>query len=93
MSNSVPGYKTLSPAQLAAITGCKQLEERLLRQLDVLREGTWDNGEGVSFLLCTPRELALARTHIEDGFMWLTRSIARPMRIALPEDEPHDDGA
>ncbi len=55
----------------------KELEERVLRQIDAVMRAApevgWD-----------PRWAALARTHIEQGFMALNRAIFRPERIKLP---------
>ena len=55
----------------------KELEERVLRRLDDLKEVGAD-----------PRWLAIARTHIEQAWMAANRSVFKPERIALPEDEP-----
>jgi hypothetical protein len=33
------------------------------------------------------RWAAIARTHIEEGFMSLNRAVFRPERVSLPEDE------
>ena len=47
--------------------------------------GVKDAGKGVQALLeqaeqlgASPRELALARTHFQQGAMWLIRSVAKP---------------
>ena len=34
------------------------------------------------------RSLAIARTHIETGFMWMNRAIFQPKRIELQHDLP-----
>jgi hypothetical protein len=76
----VAGYQPQSADTVAAVNANKLREERLLRALDAcLGDTTIDQ-----------RWLAVARTHFEQGFMALNRSVFRPGRVALPED---DDGA
>lgn len=75
----VAGYKpTQSAAKVALVRSFKEDEERLLRRLDELRsapEGEIDQ-----------RWLAIGRTHIEEGFMFVNRSAFQPGRVALPGD-------
>lgn len=54
----------------------KILEETILRRLDELAA------------LSTPdkRWLAIGRTHIEQAFMAINRSIFQPQRVKLPDD-------
>jgi hypothetical protein len=73
----ISGYRELNEDELKAINQLKEIEERTLRVLDAMQ---------VSFSM-DPRWMAIAKTHIEQGFMAANRSIARPKRIALPEDE------
>lgn len=73
----VHGYKPQDPLRVALVNQNKVTEEQLLRQMDVLI-GNPDYDQ---------RWLALARTQIEQGFMALNRSIFRPERVALPDDE------
>lgn len=73
----VKGYVPQSEARIALVNENKILEERVLRQIEqiqVLMSGV------------DHRWAAIARTHIEQGFMCLNRSIFRPERVKLPED-------
>jgi hypothetical protein len=72
----VPGYRPQSQANLDLVAQNKHTEERLLRFMDLLKQNGCAEG----------RWLSIARTHFEQGFMALNRSIMRPARIALPED-------
>lgn len=72
----VAGYGDQSDDKVQAVNVNKQIEERLLRRLDDMK----DDPD------CDPRWLALARTQLEQGFMAMNRSIFRPARIALPGD-------
>lgn len=73
----VPGYRPQSDAAVRLVTAFKQDEETLLRTLDGMKDnGAYDQ-----------RWLSVARTHFEQGFMALNRSVFRPERIRLPEDD------
>lgn len=72
----VSGYKSQSEASVAAVNANKATEERLLRTLDEMKNN----------LHVDQRWLAVARTHFEEGFMAMNRSIFRPGRVQLPED-------
>jgi hypothetical protein len=72
----VDGYRPQSEHSVAVVNNNKQLEEILLRNLDELM-GNPDYDK---------RWLAIARTHIEEGFMAMNRAVFRPQRIALAED-------
>lgn len=70
----VKGYSAQSSAAVEVVNENKVLEERVLRRIDDLVgvvDGRW---------------LAIARTHIEEGFMAMNRAVFQPKRIALPED-------
>lgn len=73
----VPGYNDVDAKQHAAVKANKEMEERVLRQLDEL-----GRSEGV----IDARWLNIARTHIEQGFMAMNRAVFKPGRILLPED-------
>jgi hypothetical protein len=75
----VAGYVGQSDEKIALVNRNKEIEEETLRILDNLA-----NRADVD-----KRHLALARTNIEQGFMWLNRSIFQPQRIKLPGDEAH----
>lgn len=70
----ISGYRELSEDELKLINQMKEIEERVLRVFDSLQD-------------IDPRWRAIATTHIQEGFGAINRSIARPGRIALPEDE------
>lgn len=74
---NVAGYKTTQSSEnIASVNFAKELEERCLRHIEKLRgEGAHDG-----------RLLALAFTGLQDSFMWLTRAVFQPGRVALPED-------
>lgn len=73
----VSGYRPQNDENVRVVNTNKELEERVLRQIDaILRaapQNEWD-----------PRWAAVAKTHIEQGFMALNRAIFRPERIKLP---------
>ena len=72
----VQGYTTQSDARLALVNRNKDIEERVLRILDDLAKV--DDVD--------KRWLAIGRTHIEQAFMCVNRSIFQPQRAKLPED-------
>jgi hypothetical protein len=74
----VPGYQPQGDWQIEMVSENKVLEERLLRRIDGF--------EGKTPGHVDPRWLALARTHIEEGFMCLNRAIFQTRRVALPDD-------
>ena len=70
------GYKVQDPETLSTVNLNKVLEERILRALDVHKKNS----------AVDKRWLNIARTHLEQGFMALNRSLMRPGRVNLPED-------
>jgi hypothetical protein len=75
----VSGYKAQSPATVAAVNVNKETEEKILRLIDDLQNGTL-NGEAFQ---ADPRWLSIARTDLEKGFMALNRAIFKPERVNL----------
>ena len=73
----VAGYKPQNGENVAVVNRNKELEERVLRQIDKHKSA------GQSY---DQRFVALAQTYIQVGFMLLNRSVFQPERIALPED-------
>lgn len=71
----VSGYTSQSDSRVEMVNDNKALEERVLRRLDDLKALNVDQ-----------RWLAIGRTHIEEAFMAINRSIFQPQRIKLPED-------
>lgn len=68
---SIKGYVTLSDEQKSLMNVCKELEEQVLRQIDIL----------VTDPITDKRHLAISKTNIEQAFMWMNRSIAKPERL------------
>lgn len=73
----VAGYKPQSERNIELVNKNKQAEEQLLRALDEMRNQT----------AIDQRWLAIARTHFEEGFMALNRSIFKPGRVTLPGED------
>ena len=69
----VAGYRPQNDDAIARVNACKLVEESLLRLLDEL----------ASKDEIDKRWLSIGRTHIEQGFMAVNRSIFKPARIAL----------
>lgn len=77
----IPGYQDVSAQRQAQVIHNKQMEEEVLRRLDALKLDTNIDG----------RWLAIGRTHIEEGFMAINRSIFQPGRVQLPSDVNNGD--
>lgn len=71
----VSGYTAQSDSRVEMVNENKAIEERVLRRLDELKGLNVDQ-----------RWLAIGRTHIEEAFMAINRSIFQPQRVKLPED-------
>ena len=69
----VHGYQPQSEQNIKLVNDMKMNEEHLLRQLDGLAQMMDIDG----------RWLAIGRTHIEQAFMAINRSIFKPKRINL----------
>ncbi len=84
----VAGYKPQSAEKLAVVNTNKILEERCLRQIDLMRSQRGDALLVSDVTRCPhdARMIALAQTKIQEGFMWLNRAVMQPDRIKLPED-------
>lgn len=72
----VAGYTDQSVGAVALVNRNKEAEERVLRLLDLL--GSRDEVD--------KRWLAIGRTHLEQAFMAINRSVFKPVRVKLPED-------
>lgn len=80
----VHGYQPQSSSNVDMVNHNKQIEEVVLQLLDSLRDLGTDIDQ---------RWLAIGRTHIEEGFMAINRSIFRPQRVEMPSlGEPSGDG-
>lgn len=75
----VAGYRPQNQAAVDAVNANKQSEEKILRLIDDLQNGTL-NGEAFQ---ADPRWLSIARTDLEKGFMALNRAIFKPERVNL----------
>lgn len=77
MTNSVKGYTPLSPATIELMDKIKIHEERVMRCIDELTNDPKND----------QRWLAIARTDLQKAYMSLIRSIAKPERIAILEND------
>jgi len=79
----VPGYKPTQPQwAIDAVTELKHAEERAHRLLDDLVA----KGQDVD-----QRAIAVARTGLQQAFMWAARGVFQPSRVSLPEDPKAED--
>lgn len=85
MSNKplpVKGYTEQSNDKIDLVNTNKVLEEHMLRRIDELSELARSEPK-----LVDARMLALARTNIEQGCMWLNRAIFQPKRIDISDNQ------
>ena len=68
----VLGYTSQSQANIDLVNENKVLEEQCLRQIDMMQ------GEKFNY---DPRMIALARTKLQESFMWLNRAVFQPKRL------------
>ena len=68
----ITGYRDLSEAEIALMNEIKDHEERLASLLGRLYAGVIP-GQHPDL-----RALSLARTNLQQGFMWFVRAIAKP---------------
>jgi len=73
----VSGYVAQTSEAVQMVNLNKHAEERILRDIDL-----YGMNPDVD-----KRWLAIAKTHIEQGFMAMNRAIFNPQRIELPENE------
>jgi len=76
----VAGYRPQTGDKVAAVNAAKDLEERCLRHLDALLADMEARHD--------PRMIALARTKLQEAWMWANRAVFQPDRVRLPEDPP-----
>jgi hypothetical protein len=74
----IAGYTPVTIQAKDSVNINKQLEEEILRRIEFLENSELDVNK---------RDSALARTNIQQGFMWLNRAIFKPERIKLIGDE------
>jgi hypothetical protein len=68
----VAGYRPQPQENIDLVNANKLIEEHMLQNLDMLKTKDVDQ-----------RWLSIARTHFEQGFMALNRSIFKPERIQI----------
>lgn len=78
--SEIKGFTDQSDRNKALVNRNKELEELVLRQIDVLK-----NTANLD-----PRCIQLGYTGIQEAFMWLNRGIFQPQRIDLPTTDPRD---
>ena len=72
----VSGYSPQSDDKVKTVNRAKELEERVLRHLDALASDASND----------QRMVSIARTGIQEAFMWANRAVFQPGRVKLPED-------
>jgi hypothetical protein len=72
----VHGYQAQIESAVGEVNINKELEETVLRRLDQLK----------NLANVDQRWLAIGRTHLEEGFMAVNRSIFKPARVKLEGD-------
>lgn len=72
----VEGYRPQNEDAVQRVNANKRHEEEILRALDAMKTNP----------SVDQRWLAIGRTHLEEGFMAVNRSIFRPGRVTLPGD-------
>ena len=86
----VKGYTDQSADKVALVNRFKEMEERLLREIDALGErkrlASFNDDPLARAAAYDPRWLSIAKTHFQEGFMALNRAVFQPQRIKLPED-------
>ena len=71
MSEPIKGYRELSASEIDAINSVKTWEDRIGDLIQALREDQ-------TAVPLDPKFTAVAVTHFQQGFMALTRAIAKP---------------
>lgn len=71
----VAGYRAQSPEAIATVNALKEMEEHALRLLDEVAADQQ--------LRIDRRWYSIGRTHIEQGFMAVNRSVFKPERVAI----------
>lgn len=78
MSEPITGYRQLDPATIAQINAFKALANDLGGAIDHLAQSVQADPTTPSGQSVDPRWLSIAKTHLQQGFMALTRAIAQP---------------
>lgn len=72
-TQGILGYTAVSDDKKDIVNENKRLEEVILRRIEAI-----ESQDGID-----KRSLAVAKTHIQDAFMWLNRAVFNPQRIDL----------
>jgi len=68
MSQAIKGYRTLSPIEIEDINDVKKMAEKVGEMVALMQAGDIPDQRWVS----------IGKTHLQQGFMALTRAIAKP---------------
>lgn len=82
----VAGYQAQTATSVDLVNRNKFVEEQVLRILDELAtmKGPAASNDKPSEITVDQRWLAIARTHIEQGFRAANRAVFKPARVKLP---------
>lgn len=69
----ITGYRELHPTEISAINALKEREAEMGEILSEITENAQIIGDGAVI-----RWAAIARTHLETGFMYAIKAVARP---------------
>lgn len=72
-TQGILGYTAVSHDKKETVNENKRIEEVILRRIEAI-----ELQQGVD-----KRSLAVAKTNIQDAFMWLNRAVFNPQRINL----------
>lgn len=76
----IKGYQDIPDLKLKMVNDLKESEEMVLRRIDLLEVAPED-------FKVDKRWLSIARTHVQQGYMAMTRALLNPQRISLPGDQ------
>lgn len=76
----IKGYRDIPEFKLQMVNDIKESEEMVLRRIDMIQEAPKEFD-------VDQRWIAIARTHIEQGYMAMVRALMHPKRIDLPGDK------
>lgn len=74
----ITGYRELSPVEIEIVNKIKASAEQVGELLKSMSYGNPGGGDATGEGIADPRWYAIARTHLQEGFMALTRSITKP---------------
>ena len=77
----IKGYTPLTEKQKTLVNSNKIMEEAVLRIIDTMKKEQETPDE------FDPQWMAIAKTHFQEGFMALNRSIMKPERVKFHGEE------